>query len=342
VTLGALFGPQHGVWGETQDNMVEWEGGYAHPLYGCPVHSLYGETREPRGDWLQDLDVLVVDLQDVGTRIYTFATTLYLCMRAAEQEGVRVVVTDRPNPIGGKEIEGTAMEADQVSFVGPSPGIVFRHGMTMGELARWFHRRDGIEPELEVVDCRGWDRAGWFDDTGLPWVLPSPNMPTLDTAAVFPGAVVLEGTTASEGRGTTRPFELVGHPSVDSFALAAALEAEGLPGVRFRPHAFLPTFQKHAGTLCGGVQVHVTDRSAFRPVRTGYALLLHLARQVGDGFWTDPPYEYEEERLPIDVIAGTSRWREAVEAGAPVAEFAQTWREDEGAFLEARNSVIDS
>jgi len=340
VEFAALFGPQHGLWGETQDNMVEWEGESTHPLYKCPVHSLYGETREPRREWLEDLDVLLVDLQDVGTRIYTYASTLFLCMQAAARAGVRVVVADRPDPIGGEMVEGNALAADHVSFVGPSPGVVVRHGLTLGEMALWFLEQDGLDVELEVAPCEGWDRSAWFDETGLPWVLPSPNMPTLKTAALFPGMVALEGTTASEGRGTTRPFEIVGHPEVDGRELAATLEAEDLPGVLFRPHAFLPTFQKHAGVLCGGIQAHVTDREAFRPVRTGYAVLLHLYLRVGEGFWKAPPYEYVEDRPPIDVITGSALWRNAAEAGTPAAEFAASWEEDEGEFREVRRPCL--
>lgn len=336
IELAALFGPQHGLFGETQDNMIEWEGGFEYPRYGCPVHSLYGETRIPRPEWLEGLDVVVVDLQDVGTRIYTYVATLRNCMEAAGAAGVRVIATDRPNPLGGVAVEGPPLLEELVSFVGPSPGVVVRHGMTIGEMARWFRDRDGVDVDLEVVACRGWSREMAFDDTGLPWVLPSPNMPTLETAWIFPGIVVLEGTTASEGRGTTRPFEIFGHPGLDSEELAAALEEEALPGARFRPHSFQPTFQKHAGTSCGGVQLHVLDRGAFRPVRAGYAVTRILFERVGEPFWTPPPYEYVKDRMPVDVITGSGAWREAVEAGVEVEELAASWAGAEADFLEER------
>jgi len=322
--LSVLFGPQHGLRGETQDNMIEWEG-YRDPLTGLPVHSLYGEHRKPTASMLSDLDVLVVDLQDVGARYYTFVWTLLLCLEACAEQGKSVLVLDRPNPIGGA-VEGNILDLAYRSFVGLAP-IPMRHGATMGELARWLRRWARLDVDLEVVAVQGGDRDHYHDQTDLPWVLPSPNMPTVDTALVYPGACLLEGTSLSEGRGTTRPFELVGAPGLDPEALAAALTARDLPGVRFRPVWFQPTFQKHAGELCGGVQLHVVDRAFFRPVLTYVALLGEVRRQSPDlDLWRQPPYEYEQHKLPIDILAGGTELREAVDAGTDSRSLLAGWR----------------
>src|SRR5919107_4509995 len=246
---------------------------------GLPVYSLYSETREPTEEMLSDVDVLVCDLQDVGCRIYTFVYTIANCMRAAKRSGKRVVVCDRPNPVGGASVEGNVLEPEFASFVGQFP-IPTRHGMTACELAQMFNSHWGIGCDLEVVSMEGWSRDLWFDETGAPWVLPSPNMPTLDSATVFPGTVHVEGTQVSEGRGTTRPFELVGAPYVVAEEYAKELNGLGFPGVRFRAANFLPTFQKHAGKVCGGVQIHVTDREVFEPVKVGIATVM-AARELG-------------------------------------------------------------
>src|SRR5512137_69271 len=262
VTLAALFGPQHGFRADLQDNMIESPHA-TDARRRVPVYSLYSETREPTAEMLRGLDVLVVDLQDVGARIYTFVYTMANCLRAAARHGLPVVVCDRPNPIGGEAVEGPMLEPGYESFVGLFP-IPMRHGMTVGELAVLFNSHFGIGADLEVVKIEGWSRADYFDETGLPWVIPSPNMPTLDTAIVYPGLVALEGTNLSEGRGTTKPFELFGAPWIDGHALAAKLNGLGLPGVRFREAWFTPSFSKFQGQLCGGCQIHVTDRGAFR------------------------------------------------------------------------------
>ncbi|MEM7247526.1 MAG: DUF1343 domain-containing protein [Acidobacteriota bacterium] len=309
-----LFGPQHGILGEKQDNMIESASG-VHEGTGLPLHSLYGEVRQPTPEMLAGLDTLLVDMQDVGVRIYTFAQTLSLVMEACGRAGVSVCVLDRPNPVGSA-VEGPCLEEGFESFVGLHPNPL-RHGMTMGEIAHWYRDGRGIDCELEVVTMEGWDAASHWDETGLPWVLPSPNLPTLDSCVVYPGMVLLEGTELSEGRGTTRPFELVGAPGVDPQALAAALTDAELPGTFFRPCHFEPTFQKHAGALCGGVQVHVTDRRAFLPVATTVALLAALRRLAPEALrWRDPPFEYEEVQLPIDILWGSSKLREAIDAGA--------------------------
>src|SRR5216684_961041 len=314
VRLTTLFGPQHGIRGDVQDNMIETAHA-ADRQTGLPVYSLYSETREPTARMLQDVDVIVVDLQDVGCRIYTFVYTMANCMRAARALGKRVIVCDRPNPIGGEAVAGNLLEPAFASFVGQYP-IPTRHGMTAGELARLFNERFGIGCTLEVVRMEGWARRHWMDDTDAPWVMPSPNMPTLDTATVFPGTVHLEGTQMSEGRGTTRPFELVGAPYINAEDFAKALSSLDLPGVHFRSCVFVPTFQKHGGKACGGVQIHVIDREAFEPVITGVAIVKTAFDMYGESFrWKDPPYEYEYERNPFDLIAGTPALREAIERG---------------------------
>jgi uncharacterized protein YbbC (DUF1343 family) len=299
--LSAFFGPQHGFLGQTQDNMVEWKG-YEHPRLHIPVYSLYGEHREPTAEMLQDIDVLMVDLQDIGARYYTFIWTLYLCMRACEERAIHVVVLDRPNPINGVSIEGPPIEKGYESFVGMHP-IPVRHGRTIGELAAQFRDEAFPNSKLSILPMKNWERAMWFDQTGLPWVAPSPNMPTLDTATVYPGMCLLEATNISEGRGTTRPFEIFGAPFVDPEALCRELNDLKLPGVFFRESYFQPTFNKFAGELCGGVQIHVLDRNVFRPFQTGVEIVRCL-RRLPLFTWKQPPYEYEYEKLPIQVLLG--------------------------------------
>jgi uncharacterized protein YbbC (DUF1343 family) len=335
INLIALFGPQHGIRGESQDNMIEWEG-YRDPRTGIMTYSLYGEVREPTEEMLQDVDVLIFDMQDVGTRVYTFIYTLALAMRAASRFGKRMVVLDRPNPIRGIEIEGGLLEPGYESFVGMFP-IPMRHGMTVAELARMFNEEFKIGCQLEVVSMSGYRREFWFDETDAPWVIPSPNMPTVQTATVYPGMVYVEGTKLSEGRGTTRPFEINGAPYADATQLSEHLNRLELPGVHFRPHSFIPTFQKHAGKLCHGVQTHVIDREAFKPVITGIALIKAFHDLYPKDFqWQVPPYEYVYDRFPFDVIAGTSRLREQLEDGTSVAEIAGSWQAGESEFARRR------
>ena len=339
LRLGAIFGPQHGFRSDLQDNMIETPHGQ-DPCRRVPVYSLYSDTREPTADMLAGLDAIVIDLQDVGTRIYTYVYTLANCLRAGRRHGVPVVVCDRPNPIGGVTVEGPVLDERFTSFVGQFP-IPMRHGMTIGELARLFNEHFGLGAELDVVKMSGWSRDQYFDATGLPWVLTSPNIPTLDTAIVFPGMVLFEGTNVSEGRGTTRPFELVGAPWVHPESFALAMNARGLPGVRFRPVAFEPTFQKHAKTTCGGCQVHVLDRSTFRAVETG-AVLIEAFRAAGpDGFqWRDPPYEYEPTLMPIDILYGSSGLRDGLDAGVPAADIARAWTADVERFVPIRDRFL--
>ncbi|MBI2832973.1 MAG: DUF1343 domain-containing protein [Acidobacteria bacterium] len=339
ATLGALFGPQHGFRSDVQDNMIETGHG-ADPLRRVPVYSLYSETREPTADMLRGLDLLVIDLQDVGTRVYTYMYTMANCLRACRAHGLPAVVCDRPNPIGGTAVEGPMLDPAYASFVGQFP-IPLRHGMTMGELARLFNEAFGIGADLDVVSVSGWTRSMYGDETGVPWVMPSPNLPTLDSAIVYPGGVLFEGTNLSEGRGTTRPFELVGAPWIDAERLADRLNASGSPAVHFRPAYFEPTFQKHAKQLCGGCQIHVLDRARFRPVRTAIVLVDAFRQAAPDRFgWRPPPYEYEFDKQPIDILYGSNALRRDIEAGASPDAIAESWSEGEAAFTRLRESYL--
>jgi uncharacterized protein YbbC (DUF1343 family) len=324
VTLAAIFGPQHGFRADVQDNMIE-SPHVEDAKRRVPVYSLYSETREPTAEMMAGLDVLIVDLQDVGARIYTFVYTMANCLKAAARHGVPVIVCDRPNPIGGVAVEGPMLEQGYESFVGLFP-IPMRHGMTIGELAGLFNDEFGIGAVLHVVRMDGWRREMYWDETGLPWIIPSPNMPTLDTAIAYPGGVLFEGTQLSEGRGTTRPFEILGAPWIDAEPLAARLNALQIEGAWFRPAAFEPTFHKHAHLACGGCQVHVTDRRRFRPVLAGVAVMGEFHRAAPSRFaWRQPPYEYVHDRMPIDILAGSPRLREAVEADVPARQIAAEW-----------------
>jgi uncharacterized protein YbbC (DUF1343 family) len=336
--LVALFGPEHGIWADAQD-LVEVED-TRDARTRLPVHSLYGRTRVPTEAMLEGIDTLLFDVQDVGSRYYTFIYTMLHAMEACAAHGRRLIVLDRPNPLGGATVDGNLLDPQFVSFVGLHP-LPVRHGLTVGELALLFREERGLDVDLKVIRMRGWRRAMTFEETGLPWVLPSPNMPTPDTAFVYPGGCLVEGTNLSEGRGTTRPFELVGAPWIDPWTLAEALEAERLPGVRFRPVFFTPTFQKHAGRPCGGVQVFVTDRGRFSAWLTYLLLIAHARRQDERRFaWRDPPYEYERVKRPIDILCGTDRIRLAIEAGTPLRRLAPGWKEDGRRFLRARREFL--
>ncbi|MFO1077864.1 MAG: DUF1343 domain-containing protein [Planctomycetota bacterium] len=317
--LAALFGPQHGLWSTEQDNMVET----AHvrdARLGVPVWSLYSETRRPRPEMLVDLDLLVVDLQDVGTRVYTYAWTLCECLAACRERGIPVLVLDRPNPIGGRHAEGPLLDLAWRSFVGGAP-VPMRHGLTLGELARFCNERLGIGADLHVVAMRGWRREQLWRDTGRGFVPPSPNLPRGEGALVYPGQVLLEGTRLSEGRGTTTPFEQWGAPFVDPWALLETLRAHELPGVALRPVRFEPTFQKWQRRACGGLFLHVTDPEAFRPYRTT-AVLLRAVRELWPQHfeWLPPPYEYETEKMPIDILSGGPALRAFVAGERPWSE----------------------
>jgi uncharacterized protein YbbC (DUF1343 family) len=339
--LTTLFGPEHGIWGEAQD-MAHVDHS-TDPVTGLDVYSLYGASQEqltPSADVLKGLDALVIDLQDIGSRYYTFIYTMALCMRAAAPHGVRVIVLDRPNPIDGIHLEGNIRDEKYSSFVGMFP-LPTRHGMTAGELARYFNARFNLGCDLLVVPMQGWRRQMWWGDTGIPWVIPSPNMPTVFTATVYPGMCLIEGTNLSEGRGTTHPFEFYGAPWLDPFVLADELNHLDLPGIRFRPHFFLPTFQKHAGQVCGGVELHVTDRRIFEPYRTGLWCIKVAHDLNPEKFdWRREPYEFEADRLAIDLLAGTNRYREMIEAGADPDEWVREWEHPLREFARSREEFL--
>ena len=339
INLTTLFGPQHGIRGDVQDNMIETSHG-RDAKTGLPIYSLYSETREPTEEMLREVDVIVFDLQGVGCRIYTFVYTLANCMRAAKKYGKKVIACDRPNPIGGVKVEGNVLDSAFASFVGQFP-VPTRTGMTDVELGRMFNDQFGIACDLECLTLDGWSRELWYDETDGPWVLPSPNMPTVDTTSVFPGSVHLEGTQMSEGRGTTRPFEIVGAPYINSAEFADALVQLDLPGVYFRSCVFLPTFQKHAGKACGGVQIHVTDRQAFKPVITGVAIVKMAHDMYGEQFrWKDPPYEYEYDRNPFDIISGGSALREAIERSDELSSIEASWQAPLQEFNRVRQEFL--
>jgi uncharacterized protein YbbC (DUF1343 family) len=336
--LTALFAPEHGLWGAAQD--LVHIAAERDPLSGLRVVSLYGERREPTEAMLRGLDLVVIDLHDVGARYYTYQWTTALAMRACARAGVRVLILDRPNPLGGEVVEGNVPDPAFASFVGLYP-LPARPGLTLGEIARYLQRAHGLGGTVDVVGMRGWRRAMLWEDTGLPWVAPSPNMPTPDTARVYPGGCLIEGTNLSEGRGTTRPFEWVGAPYLDAHAYAEALTAERLPGVVFRPARFRPTFQKWAGRVCGGVHVHVTDRARFKPFLTGLAVIAVARRQAPRAFrWRRPPYEFEYRRLPIDILLGTDTIRRALEHGRSLEVIERGWQSELASWRRRRAASL--
>jgi uncharacterized protein YbbC (DUF1343 family) len=338
VRLLRLFAPEHGIWGAAQDHAPITN--ERDPVTGLPVVSLYGARRAPTPAMLAGVDTLIVDLQDIGSRYYTFQWTLALAMRACARLGIEVIVLDRPNPLGGVVVEGNIPDPAFASFVGLYP-LPARPGLTLGELATWLTREHGLRPPLAIVGMRGWRRSMLWEDTGVPWVAPSPNMPTPDTARVYPGGCLIEGTNLSEGRGTTRPFEWVGAPYLDAHAYAAALEALDVPGVVFRPARFTPTFHKWAGRVCGGVQLHVTDRVRFKPFLAGIAVIAAARRLAPRGFaWKRPPYEFERRRLPIDILFGTDRVRRALERGRSLPQIEHAWAADLARWRRRRASVL--
>jgi len=330
-----LFGPEHGFGGEAQD--MELIEGSTQSFKGIPLYSLYGaskETLSPPENLVRGLDALVIDLTDVGSRYYTFIWTTILCLRVCHAAGVELIVLDRPNPLGGLQVEGAPQQPGFLSFVGLLP-IPNRHGLTNGEIARMVARDEGLEDALTIVTMDGWERWMYFEDTRLPWVLPSPNMPTVDTAVVYPGMCLLEGTWASEGRGTTRPFEIFGAPKVNSLKLVRYLNTLKLPGVSFRPTSFKPTFQKHAHLSCKGAQLHITDRHLFKPYLTGVAVLSALKHVAADTFaWRLAPYEFVSDIPAIDLLTGSDVVRLAIESGASLAELSKTWSKGQKDWIE--------
>lgn len=345
VKVTRCFGPEHGIWADAQDMIAVTDAeAPREPKTGAPVRSLYGhdvESLTPRPEDLRDLDVLLIDLQDVGARYYTYIYTAALAARAALAEGVEVLVLDRPNPLGGLAVEGGLTGRDHLSFVGRWP-LPVRHGLTLAEVIEVLAHREGWDlAGLSVVPMQGWRRSMLFDATGLPWVMTSPNMPTLDTARVYPGLCLIEGTLMSEGRGTTRPFELIGADYVDPFALAEALRARALPGVAFRPVFIRPTFHKFGQQTVGGVQLHVTDPVAFQPWRCGLHLLHTVRALFGDRLqWRTEPYEFVSDRLAIDLLCGGTRAREVIDAGGDIEAFWAEGQVEAAAFDAQRQPFL--
>jgi uncharacterized protein YbbC (DUF1343 family) len=339
INLTTLFGPQHGIRGDVQYNMIETPH-VRDPRTGIMVYSLYSEVREPTEEMLRDVDTIVVDLQDVGCRIYTFIYTMANCMSAAAKYGKRVVVCDRPNPIGGVAVEGNITEHEFKSFVGQFE-LPTRHGMTSGELAKMFNEHFGIGCELEIIEMQNWSREMWGDETGLPWILPSPNIPNVETCVVFPATVHIEGTELSEGRGTTLPFFLNGAPFIDPYAWTAELRKFDFPGIAFREAYFRPWFAEFTGETCGGIQLHVTDRETFKPVILGIAMVKTVLEMYPDQFqWRQNAYEYVFDKNPFDVICGTDKIRKQIEAGTGVKEIAASWASGLETFRQDREQYL--
>ena len=342
--LVKIFGPQHGFVTDVQDNMVETTH-YTHPFFKLPVYSLYSETRIPTDEMLEGLDHIFVDLQDVGTRIYTYIYTMTLLVEACQKKGIEVVILDRPNPINGVTLEGNILDPKYASFVGRHP-LPVRHGLTMGEVAK-MHQKfwGGKDAKLTVIEMKGWKRSMSYEDTGLPWVIPSPNLPTIEAAYTFVGTVLYEGANISEGRGTTRSLEIIGHPKIEAFGfhekLKPVLAKANLKGFILRPLVFLPTFQKHANKPCGGYQIHVTNREAFEPWRLCQYLLREMYKELGSDFqWKVPPYEYEYHKAPVDLINGTDQLRLWVEKYGSEDEYQAIMKPNQKEFLEQRKSIL--
>lgn len=347
VQVGAVFGPQHGVTGHTQDNMIEWQS-FRSPKLRIPIYSLYGQHRVPTPQMLNHCDLVLYDIQDVGARYYTFISTLFYILQECGRRGIPVVVCDRPNPIGAYEVEGNLHAPGYTSFVGIVP-LPARYGMTCGELARYFVKQFQLGTKLSVIKMTGYRRHLYLDEIAdlkpHHWVMPSPNMPTVDTATVYPGGCLWEGTEISEGRGTTRPFELFGAPYADAEEVAEELarlaKRERLGGCCFRPASFLPTFQKHAGKLCHGAQIHVTNRKRFKPYLTGLAVLRTFHRLYGKQFkWKKPPYEYEYKKRPIEILLGDPELFRALSGTLPLRTLESRWTPDLRRFRQARKGAL--
>jgi len=336
--LTTLFSPQHGFAGKQQANMIESRDSY-HVELGLPVYSLYSDTRRPTEKMLQDIDCLVIDLQDVGTRVYTYIWTISYCLEACQQASLPVIILDRVNPIGGLQVEGPCLELDYASFVGRA-AVPMRHALTIGELACWVNREMQIGANLEVIPVQGWERSRMFDQTGLPWIAPSPNLPSWENCLVYPGQVVLEATNISEGRGTDQPFRQFGAPFIQAASLLEQLSKLELPGVSWSPTTFQPTFDKWTGEACHGLVLQVTDPVAFRPYRTTLALIAEVARLWPDDFaWISPPYEYEMEKMPVDIVTGSDAVRKAVSAGSVMADLDRLATGDQAAWWEQTASI---
>lgn len=326
--LSAIFGPQHGLYGQTQDNMIEWTS-VTHPYYKIPVYSLYGKHRKPTREMLQEIDVLIIDLQDVGARLYTYIWTTRLCLEACAEAGIPVWILDRPNPVGRLPFDGPVLKEEYFTFVGGA-SIPMCHRMTIGEMALWLKETYYPKCNLKVVWMQEWKRSSLFNETGLPWVIPSPNMPTLQTAIVYPGTVLIEALNLSEGRGTTIPFELFGAPFIDSEKLKKNLSKRKIPGCSFRVHGFIPTFNKFSGQYCNGLQIHITDPGLYYPVGTALEIFDAIVEtSPPDSMkFNPPPYEYEYNLMPFDILSGDSLMRMAITGRSSVALEKERWQEE--------------
>jgi uncharacterized protein YbbC (DUF1343 family) len=340
VKLGAVFGPQHGLFGQTQDNMVEWEGGYTHPRYNVPVYSLYGTMRKPSIKMLNGLEGLIIDLQDAGARPYTYIWTVKLCMEACVGQNIPVWLLDRPNPIAGLPFDGPILREDFFTFVGGAT-IPLCHRMTMGEMATLLKQHYFPSLELHVIWMKEWWRDSLYHETGLPWVIPSPNMPTENTAIVYPGMVLFEATNLSEGRGTTLPFELFGAPFINGDSLLKELGNREIPGCAFREHNFIPTFQKWQGEYCQGIQIHVKEPRSYRPVFTAASIIDAVIKiSEADAFaFKDPPYEYEFKKMPFDILSGDTQLRQCLTEKLSLEKEQEKWQDDIQTFEKTFHDI---
>ena len=337
--LKALFGPQHGHSGEDQDNMIETDHA-KDPDLGVPIYSLYSTNREPDSEMLDQIDALIIDLQDVGSRVYTFSSTMLNCLKAATKSSKKVLILDRPNPLGGDIVEGNLLIPELYSFVGPFQ-FPMRHGLTMGEMAQIFNDKLGIDADLEIVSIKGWHREMLWHETGLRWIMPSPNMPLPETAFVYPGQVLWEGTNISEGRGTCRSFEMFGAPFLNLQGIKKHIPNEALKGCHFQEIRFRPTFHKWTGEICKGFMIHILDPQVFSPYFTSLALLTAVIKLHGEHFqWKSPPYEYEYERRPIDLVLGNSELRQKIEKGEDILSLRDGWLSELNEFIEWRKPYL--
>lgn len=335
--LTALFGPQHGMHGQTQDNMIEWHT-QQHPVFNIPVYSLYGEHRKPTADMLKGIDIFLIDLQDIGARLYTYIWTIKLCMEACTEAGIRVCLLDRPNPIGRLPFDGPVLKKEYFTFVGGA-SIPLCHRMTIGELALWIKDKYFPTCDLHIVWMKNWNRSSFYGDTGLPWVLPSPNIPAVQTATTYPGMVLIEALNLSEGRGTTLPFELFGAPFINPEKLKKDLDIRHIPGCVFRQHDFIPTFNKFKGELCHGMQLHITDTDSYLPVQTALEIFEAIINtSIPDALsFNLPPYEYEYKLMPFDILSGDSGMRETLIARNSIRIEKERWLYE---ITEFRNEFL--
>lgn len=336
--LTAIFGPQHGLYGQTQDNMIEWTSSI-HPEFKIPLYSLYGEHRKPSDDMLENIDILLIDLQDVGARLYTYIWTVKLCIEACTEHGIPVVVLDRPNPVARMQFDGPVLKESFYTFVGGA-SIPLCHRMTIGEMSLWLKENYYQGCDLDIIWMQGWRRSMMYNDTGLPWVLPSPNMPTEKTAIVYPGTVLIEALNLSEGRGTTIPFELFGAPFIDSYKLKKNLVNRKIEGCSFRVHSFIPSFHKYSGQYCNGLQIHVTDTGKYRPVGTALEIFDAIIELwPGELTFKNPPYEYENNLIPFDILSGDERMRSTLIARGSIKSEKQRWEDEISDFKNEFRSV---